>query len=112
MKVYLMTNKINSEQIIYSIEMKDKWLKSILKKSRKLSALDKFWNLLLIELNLPHIGKLNNSKIYISKNFLSEMKQSDFHFQNIEEYDSFSPKTDTNIIPNDYSIYFLQGYKK
>lgn len=98
-------NKINNKQIQLSIEMKDKWLNSIFKKSRKLSSLDKFWNLVIEEMGFFHFSDLKNYDVYISTYFLKQLKEQDQSFDNDKEYANFSPLTHSEISPEDFSVY-------
>ena len=105
-----MANKINNTQIVSSIEMKDKWLNSILKNSRKLTSLDKFWERILNELDLYNIKELNTKKVFISKEFLKKLKEADKNYNSEEYYKLYSPKTSSDIDKDDYTIYLLEDY--
>lgn len=101
-------NKIFGKQIDSSIEMKDKWLNFILKKSRKTSSLDKFWDLVMKEMGVLNFNDLKYFNFFISETFLEELIECDKVFNIEQDYASRSPRTYEEIDSEDYSIYITK----
>jgi|SaaInlLV_10m_DNA_3_1039740.scaffolds.fasta_scaffold00201_29 hypothetical protein len=105
-----MTNKINNIQIVNSIELKQNKLNLILKQSRKLTSIDKFYDFIVKELNIFNIHRLDIKKIVISKVFLDKIKESDDFSKNDIEYSKYLPISSKEIDNEDFTIYLLENY--
>jgi hypothetical protein len=101
-----MTNQIHKEPIICSVEMKDKHIKSIFKDSRKTHYIEKFWGVVMEELNIEDFSKIRTNKCFISKTFLKKLKD-DIPKDKLGKF--VFPHSFEEIDADDFSVYCVVG---